>query len=177
MGASTEQMTVAVIVERRAIDHPWRKWRWRAVEIVPGLPGGAGWRPLVQGDGWARYAASDLTLQLHRKETDDYQYALSAVPAQLYVILRAADAEPVPFRPFLVTASPWEAQAYQESGDDLVDAVPMPPAVLDWVEAFVTQHHVEQPFFKRRRKGADKAVGEGSDFVRLGEEGADDRTG
>ena len=56
-------------------------------------------------------------------------------------------------------------------------AVPMPPSIVVWVEAFVAHHHVEQPFFKRRRKGADKAAGEGSDFVRLGGDGGDDRTG
>ena len=38
----TERMAVGVVAERRAIDHPWRKWRWRAVEVVPGLPGGPG---------------------------------------------------------------------------------------------------------------------------------------
>ena len=175
MGASTEEMTVGVIVERRAIDHPWRKWRWRALEIVPGLPGGAGWRLLVRGDGWARYGSSEAVLQLHRKETEDYQYALAARPPQLYVVLRAAEQDPVPFQPFVVTASPWEAQAYQEPGDDLVDAVPMPPEIVAWIEAFVTLHHVEAPFFKRRRKGADKTPGEGSDFVRL--DGTDDRAG
>jgi Protein of unknown function (DUF3305) len=177
MDASTEEITVGVVVERHVVDHPWRKWRWRAVEIVPGLPGGPGWRLLVRADGWARYAAAGVMLQLHRKETEDYQYALSARPAQLYVVLRAGDTTPVPFQPFLVTASPWEAQAYQEPGDDQVDAVPMPPAVAAWVEAFVARHHVEQPFFKRRRKGTDKAAGEGSDFVRLDEGKADDRTG
>lgn len=177
MGASTEEMTVGVVVERRAIENPWRKWRWRAMEVVPGLPGGASWRPLLQGDGWTRYAAGEITLQLHRKETEDYRYALSALPPQLYIVLRAAEQEPVPFQPFLVTASPWEAQAYQEPGDDLVDAVPMPPPIVVWVEAFVAYHHVEQPFFKRRRKGADKVAGEGSDFVRLGGDGGDDRTG
>jgi hypothetical protein len=175
---ATEQMAVGVVAERRAIDHPWRKWRWRAVEVVPGLPGGEGWRSLVHGDGWARFATGEVGLGLHRKETEDYKYALSAEPPQLYVVLRADDgSEPVPFRPLLVTASPWEAQAYSEHGEDLVEAVPMPEPIAAWVAAFVARHHVDQPFFKRRRKGKDKLPGEGSDFVRLGAAPGDERAG
>ena len=175
---TTERMAVGVVAERRAIDHPWRKWRWRAVEVVPGLQGGSGWRPLVQGEGWARFAAGGVELGLHRKETGDYKYALGAEPPQLYVVLRADDGQkPVPFRPLLVTASPWEAQAYAEHGDDLVDAVPMPGPIAAWVAGFVAWHHVDQPFFKRRRKGKDELPGEGSDFVRLGAAPGDERAG
>ena len=79
----------------------------------------------------------------------------------------------MPYRLFLVTASPWEAHAHQEFGDDLVEAVPMPEPVVAWVQDFVDRHHVDRPFYKRRRKGADKAPGEGSDFVRVGA-GSDD---
>lgn len=173
METSTARLAVGVVVERRAIDHPWRKWRWRTVEIVPGLAADEPWRLLRQGPGWDRYAAGAPELELHRKATEDFKLALSATPPQLYAVLRAVEAEPVPFRPFLVTASPWEAQAYQDSGDDLIDAVPMPDAIAAWIEEFVAQHHVDQPFFKRRRKGADKEAGEGSDFVRIGEEGGE----
>ena len=170
METSTARLAVGVVVERRAIDNPWRKWRWRTVEIVPGLAAAEPWRLLREGAGWARYVGGAPELELHRKATEDFKLALSALPPQLYAILRARDTEPVPFRPFLVTASPWEAQAYQDSGDDLIDAVPMPEAIAAWIEEFVAVHHVDQPFFKRKRKGADKGAGEGSDFVRVGGE-------
>lgn len=176
MGSCAEQTAVGIVVERRVSANRWRPWCWRAVEIVPDLPGGAAWRLLVQGDGWVRYAAAGIVVELHPKQTEDYKYALSAHPPQLYVVLRAAPQEPVPFQPFLVTASPWEAQAYQEPGDDLVDALPMPTALAAWIEAFVDRHDVEQPFFKRRRKGLDKLAGESSDFVQLGTGRVDDRS-
>jgi hypothetical protein len=175
MGSGAEHVSVGIVVERRAIANRWRPWRWRAVEIVPDLPGGSAWRLLMQGEGWVRYAAAGIMLELHPKQTEDYKYALSADPPQLYVVLRAAQQEPVPYQPFLVTASPWEAQAYQEPGDDLVEALPMPVALAAWIGAFVDRHDVEQPFYKRRRKGLDKLAGEGSDFVRLGAGRADDR--
>jgi hypothetical protein len=173
METSTARLAVGVVVERRAIDHPWRKWRWRTVEIVPGLVAGGSWRLLRQGPGWVRYAAGAPELELHRKATADFKLALSATPPQLYAVLRAAETEPVPFRPFLVTASPWEAQAYQESGDDLIDAVPMPDAIAAWIEEFVARHHVDQPFFKRRRNGSDKGASDASDFERVGSGGGE----
>ena len=49
----------------------------------------------------------------------------------------------------------------------------MPEPITAWIEEFVALHHVDQPFFKRRRKGADKGAGEGSDFVRIGGEDGD----
>jgi hypothetical protein len=36
-----------------------------------------------------------------------------------------------------------------------VEAVPMPAAVREIVEAFVAEHHVERPFVKRKRERAD----------------------
>jgi hypothetical protein len=33
--------------------------------------------------------------------------------------------------------------------------VPMPDAVFDAIAAFIAEHHVERPFFKRKRKAAD----------------------
>ena len=157
-------MAVGVVVEGRAIQHRWRGWRWSVVEGVPGLGVRERWRPRVQGAGGARDAAGAPALELHRKATEDYRLALSATPPQLYVVLRAEETRPVPFVPFLVTASPWEAQAY-DGGDDLVDAVAMPEPIAAWIDAFVAEHHVDQPFFKRRRKGRGAAADAASEFV------------
>lgn len=162
--------TVGVVVERRPASSPWRRWRWRAIEVVPGLAAPE-WRLLLETDGMARFAAGGLHLELHRKATADYKAALSSSPPQLYAVLRPAEQEPVPYDPFLVTASPWEAQAYQDSGEDLIEAVPMPEPLVGWIEAFVDEHHVDQPFFKRRRKGADKGASDTAEFVRVDRDG------
>ena len=45
-----------------------------------------------------------------------------------------------------------EAQAAMEGGEDIVEGVPMPGAILEWVEAFVAALHVEEPFRKRKRR-------------------------
>jgi hypothetical protein len=57
-----------------------------------------------------------------------------------------------------VTADPAEGESFTQAGDDLVGAVPMPAAVRDMLDAFIVEHHVEQPFFKRERERADPDV-------------------
>jgi len=72
----------------------------------------------------------------------------------LWIALRPTGVEP-PYDIVAVTADPAEGEALTESGNDLVDVVPMPPPVREVVEAFVTEHHVERPFYKRKRDRAD----------------------
>ncbi len=54
-----------------------------------------------------------------------------------------------------VTADPSEGEGYVSAGDDLVEALPMPASIVDIIEAFVAEHHVDQPFFKRKRDRVD----------------------
>ena len=72
----------------------------------------------------------------------------------LWVALRATDAEP-PFTVAAVTADPAEGESLTETATDMVEQVPMPEAIRQLVAAFVAEHHVEQPFVKRKRDRAD----------------------
>jgi len=76
----------------------------------------------------------------------------------VFVVLRADGPGDRP-EPFLVTACPFEAEDYEVNGEDRVDAVPMPDAVAGLLGAFVTEHHVDQPFVKRKRKPHDPRKG------------------
>src|SRR5215469_4963366 len=67
---------------------------------------------------------------------------------------RPTGVEP-PYEIFAVTADPAEGEAWTETGSDLVDVVPMPEAVSAAIDAFVAEHHVERPFYKRERDRAD----------------------
>lgn len=147
-------MPIGVVVERREIDNRWHPWTWK-VAVIPGAPPVDAWRELVRGDRFVRWHAATLPLELHRAETDAYRANLAGRSPGIYVVLRkttpserTAGNEVVPF---LVTASPYEAEGYME-GEDLVEAAPMPQALLAWVQEFVERHHVERPFVKRERK-------------------------
>jgi len=68
----------------------------------------------------------------------------------LYVVMREAAGDP-PLEVVLVTASPYEAQDYTDSGEEIVEKVPMPHGLVAWVREFVEDFHQDEVFVKRRR--------------------------
>ena len=156
-------MPLGVVLERRRIDHPWAEAAWRAAAVIPGAPA----PPPGAPPGSERVHAATLELALHRKQTEGYRANLSQAQPAVYVVLRHGEAGAPP-RPFLVTVCPYEAQHYDMGGDERVDAVPMPPPVAAMLARFVAEHHVDEPFLKRRRTPPDP---EGPKPVRKGSVG------
>ena len=155
-----ERLPLGVVIERRRIDHPWQDHAWRPVAVVPGSgtsdPRGE-WTVLREGDGWTQYLAGTLPLELFRKETEGYKVNLSQDPPRLFLVLRSGQDMDCGHElvPFLVTACPYEAQDYLDSGEETVEAVLMPEGVVAFVQAYIDQHHVDEPFRKRKRKRYD----------------------
>jgi hypothetical protein len=148
------KIAVGVVVERRKAQSPWIDFTWRPVAVLAGLPEAAPWTKLSEeGDGATFYAGA-AEVELHRTETGNYRDNLGAGAPKLWVALRPTGVDP-PYEIFAVTADPSEGEAWTESGSDLVDVVPMPEALHAIVEAFVAEHHVERPFYKRKRDRAD----------------------
>ena len=56
-----------------------------------------------------------------------------------------------PFEVHLVTASPYEAADYLDSGEQIVEPVRMPEPVLALISEFIDEHHFEEKFKKRKR--------------------------
>ncbi len=156
------KLPLGIVVERRAVDNPWIDHSWHSVAVIAGaraLSPRDAWTSLGDGDGWVHYHAGTLNLELFPKETEGYKLNLSQDPPRLYVVLRneeegLCDHEVLPF---LVTACPYEAQDYLDSGEEQVDAVAMPEGVIAFVQDYVGRHHVDEPFYKRKRKRADTA--------------------
>ncbi len=145
-----DKLMLGVVIERRAAANPWQDHLWRPVEVIAGGPEVAAWLVLGEGEGWTRFYAGALPLELFHRETEGYRRNLSGEPPVVYVILRPGDTGRMV--PFHVTVCPYEAGAYQISGDEVVEGVPMPPAVGALVEAFVARWHVDEPFVKRKLK-------------------------
>ncbi len=145
-------MPVTVVVERRASNHAWLDHVWRPLGVLPRMAGEAG-QVLASGEGWTQYYGGDLVIELFRGETDGYRTNLSQPNPIVYVVLRRdPEAEELEFAPFLATACPYEAMSYNEGNDDVVEGVPMPPEVAEWLREFVALHHVDRPFVKRKNK-------------------------
>ena len=89
-------------------------------------------------------------IELYRTETTNYRDNLASGAPALWVALCPAISEG-PFEILAVTADPAEGEALTDAGSNLVEAVSMPPDVVETVVQFIAQHHVERPFVKRQR--------------------------
>jgi hypothetical protein len=145
---------VGVIVERSKSENQWAEFYWRVVSVLPGQPDTAPWTKISDDGARASFYAGTATVKLYRTETGLYRDNLASGAPSLWVAMRAADSDP-PFQVAAVTADPAEGESFTETAMDLVEQVPMPQAILRAVTAFVAEHHVEQPFVKRKRDRAD----------------------
>jgi hypothetical protein len=148
------RIEIGVVVERRKALSAWTDFVWRPTAILAGRPEAAPWTVLAtEGDCTTLYAGP-AKIELYRTETAQYRDNLASGAPLLWVALRPTGADPA-YRVVGVTADPAEGESWTGAGGDLVDAVPMPTAVREAVEAFVAEHHVERPFAKRRRDRPD----------------------
>lgn len=140
---------VGIVVRRLPGTTRWVKFVWKAVALLPGASD-ARWKELRREDDVIEYHAATLPLELHRTDTESYLHGLSAKVPALYVVMREAlDDQPLDM--LLVTASPYEAQDYADTGEELVEKVPMPEGLIAWIREFVEAHHEDEVFIKRRR--------------------------
>jgi hypothetical protein len=157
------RLPVGIIVETRTTGNPWQPFSWRTVEVLPGISGAVGWRRVAAGPGWSRHYAGSLAIELFPRETAGYRETLSSRRPVVFVVLRKTgdtfDSDPVlAVAPLLATVCPYEAQAYLESGNEIVDGVPMPAEIADWVGAFIASHPPDQPLMKRQRSAKRRDV-------------------
>jgi len=154
----TDRMPVGIVIERREIDNKWQQYVYTPVGVIPGAPPmkvSDPWKPLHQGDGWVRYHAGTLEIELNDKSTSGYRNNLMNEQPYVFIILNPgeeADEPEVVTR--LVTVCPDEAADYLDT-TQMVEGVPMPPELIAWVRDFVDKHHVEVKFYKRKRKPYD----------------------
>jgi hypothetical protein len=155
--APLEQIPVGVVVERRKAESPWVDYTWRVATVLPGVPEAAPWTQLSTSGDAASFYVGTAVVALFRTETAHYRDNLASGTPTLWVMLRPTGVNP-PYDLAAVTADPAEGEAFTQSGDCLVDAVPMHEVVRVQVEAFVTKYHVEIPFVKRKRDDAEPKV-------------------
>ena len=140
------EMPVGILMRRSPGVTRWQREVWTLAGIIPQARP-ADWHLTREAGEVAEYHAATLTMQLHRKDTDSLILNVTAQVPSVWVALRGAG-RPVPVK---VTASPFEASFHEIDAEDRVEKVAMPPAMLEWVEAFIAAHHEDEPFIKRQR--------------------------
>jgi len=143
---------LGIVVRRTPGVTRWAKWVWKAVAVLPGA-GPADWQELRREGDVREYHATTVDLELFRSDTEAYLTGISTQMPAIYVVMREAtdpDAKH-PVEVVLATVSPYDAQDYDDSGEEIVEKVAMPTGLIDWIKAFVDRHHEDEKFVKRRR--------------------------
>jgi hypothetical protein len=154
MNPNTVRIPVAVLAERRPGVTQWADEVWQVVEVLEAAPPVPPWTLLREDAGRSLFFAGAAEVVLHPTDTTNYKHNIEAAQPLVWAALRP-DATPAGFTLQMVTVDPGEAHLHADAGNDLVEALPMPPGLLAATRAFVAAHHVERHFFKRKRDRAN----------------------
>lgn len=136
----------------------WLDFLWRPVSVLVGAPSAAPWTSLDADEETSLFFAGVALVELHRTETANYRDNLASGRPSLWVVLCPVASDP-PYDVLGVTADPAEGEALTDAGNNIVEAVAMPPDIVNAVAQFIAEHHVERPFVKRNRKGSSDRPG------------------
>jgi len=143
---------VGVVVRRTPGVTRWAKHCWTVSGILPGAAQ-AEWHELRQEGDAVEYHIATPTLEMHGAETEAYLHGLHSETPSVYVVLRTSEAAETewPLELVTITVSPYEAQDYTDSGEEIVERVAMPAQLMNWVWDFVEEFHEHEDFVKRKR--------------------------
>jgi Protein of unknown function (DUF3305) len=146
---------VAVVVERIPLANRWasEKWQIGAVERDDS-PLRVAVRLSDDATG-TRWRFTGFGIELHASESEGYFLNITAPEPKIFVMWRMLDADTIAAdglaaRPELVTVSFNEAARLMDGGE-MVDAVPLSPDVLAWMQPFVAANYKPEPKRKVRR--------------------------
>ena len=153
-------IAVAVVMRRERIEGPmsrWQPWRWVLADVVPQedsfglLP-----RLLYQNEDQERWLHPGFTVELFQDDAEGYYLNTSTDNPAWFVLWRMYEGDEAdeggagpPARPVAVSLSYHDAGRWLDA-QETVEQVPAPAGVVDWLSAFVAEHHVAEP--KRRKR-------------------------
>ncbi|MEL7117031.1 MAG: DUF3305 domain-containing protein [Pseudomonadota bacterium] len=142
-------LPIGVVLRRTPGVTRWQKWTWTASGVLPGAAP-AEWRELRRDGDAVEFHADTVPLELHGAEAEAYLHELTTKLPCIYIVMRPGGGDR-PLDILLVTASPYEAQDYTDSGEEIVEKVAMPPMLRAHVQGFVDTFYKEEDFKKRKR--------------------------
>ncbi len=146
------ELQVGAVVRRTPGVTRWVKDVWKPVAVIPGAPQ-AFWKELVREGEVVDYHAGTVTMDLYRADVEAYLVSLNMIVPSIWVILDRDETRQSPSGWFVsaITASAYEAQDALDSGESIVEPVPIPESMAAWIKEFIDLHYVEEPFKKRQR--------------------------
>ncbi|MGY6548555.1 MAG: DUF3305 domain-containing protein [Roseinatronobacter sp.] len=148
-----EILRVGVLAQRRPPVTRWGQGEMRPSAVLALVPETPDHTRVSTDQGVETWYLGARDLSLWSGDTGHYRDNLGSGRPALWVALRGAD--PARSAIIRVTADPYEGEGLAADLDLIVEAVPMPDRVAATLHAFVTAHHVEMPFKKRKRLPVD----------------------
>lgn len=152
-------MPIAVIMQRRHVNHPWAPVAWGAVAVMPDAGDLPLLRELTNTPERQSYLVSGLELQLYTDENEGYFENWVAPEAKVFVKWRMLEGRAMPVD---ASVSYAEGARMLDSGE-AADGVPMPADIHAWLGAYLRDHY-EPPARRegrRRRSGNADSGGAG----------------
>lgn len=152
--AERPSIGVAVVMRRERIDNPWQPWRWMLSEVIAQEPGFGGQPRLMRkNDQEELWLHPGFVVELFRDDAEGYYLNATTAAPGWFVLWRMEDEptlsdEPLA-RPTMVSLSYHDAGRWLDA-QETVEQVPAPPDVVEWMRAFIDEHHVLEP--KRRKR-------------------------
>lgn len=147
-------LEVAVVMRRVRIDNAWQPWRWELAEVVANEAAfGTEPRLLGKSDAEERWLHPGFTVELFRDDAEGYYLNVTTDAPCWFVLWRMDEEatladEPIP-RPAAVSVSYHDAGRWLDA-QETVEQVPAPPEVVQWMGAFVEEHYVPEPRWRKR---------------------------
>lgn len=135
------EMSIAVIMQRRAVDHPWADHAWSVAAVHPSCPADKSIVSLDSDPACQTYMASGLSLTLYRDENDGYFENWVAPEPKVFVMWHM---EQDVAAPVLASVSYGEGTRMLDSGE-FADGVPMHHDIHAWLGAYLQAHYHPKP--------------------------------
>lgn len=154
------RMQVGVLAEKRKAgssaspSSPWAEDYWVPTGILETEIASPPGTLLRETDEAVSYYLGPSEIYCHASETEAYIFNFDSKVPVIFVILREdhENEHPLPWFVQQVTVSPYEAQDYADSAEDIIGCIPMPVTIATALTEFIEQHHKDEPFIKRKRR-------------------------
>ena len=134
-------MPIAVLMQRRTLQHRWADEAWEAVGVVPDRGDLPPLQVLSQTPGRDYYLVSGLELELYPDENEGYYENCVAPESKVFVLWRMENGRAMPVR---ASVSYVEGTRMFDSGEN-ADGVTMSAEIYAWLAGYLREHYQPKP--------------------------------
>ncbi|MEX2475306.1 DUF3305 domain-containing protein [Marinobacter sp.] len=163
------ELQIGAVVQRSPGVTRWARDIWKPVAVIPGAPD-TFWKEMVRNGEVVEYHAGTVTMELFRADVEGYLVSLNMEVPSVWVIMDRDQAgqSPSGWIVSAITANAHEALDSLDSGESIVEPVPIPESLAAWIKEFIDMHYIAEPFKKRRRDNVHvDAVEDGKGDARI----------